>query len=169
MSTPKLLGLKSAHDLAGARVRLTREARNGFHILPCGSVGFIPKNRQVRNGYIELIADRCSSCGSQVCIRGLRYENLELVDQGNQAGPDMKVGATDRETIDLNGWAVGDILEGQQLGKPARILITALGEETFLCRWDYSCSGIYDEECGSTVLTEREWRKIGSKTDRKTF
>lgn len=168
MSTPKLLGLKRAHDLAGARVRLTREAKNGGHILPCGLVGFIPKNRQVRNGYIEFIADRCSSCGTQACIRGLRYEDLELVGQDNQNSSGMKVGATDRETIDLNGWAVGDILEGQQLAKPARILITALGEETFLCRWDYSCSGVYGEECGSTVLTEREWRKVGSKADRKS-
>lgn len=71
-------------------------------------------------------------------------------------------GHTERETIELNNWAVGDILEGEQGGVAARILITAIGESTFLCKWDYQCNGCYEEEDGSTTLFHRNWRKVGT-------
>lgn len=74
----------------------------------------------------------------------------------------MKIGDTQRETLKLNGWGVGDILEGDEGSGPNRILITAIGESTFLCKWDYQCNGEYDEECGSTVLDCREWKKVGT-------
>lgn len=74
----------------------------------------------------------------------------------------MIIGKTERETIELNGWGVGDILEGDEGYGPQRILITAIGEEGFLCRWDRDCSGQYGEESGSATLRVREWKKIGA-------
>lgn len=75
----------------------------------------------------------------------------------------MLRGKTQRETLELNGWGVGDILEGDEGHGPSRILITAIGEETFLCRWDYRCDGNYHRESGNTTLACREWRKVGSR------
>jgi hypothetical protein len=49
----------------------------------------------------------------------------------------MKRGKTERETLDLNGWGVGDILEGDEGYGPSLIKITSVGEERFLCRWNY--------------------------------
>lgn len=71
-------------------------------------------------------------------------------------------GKTEKETLELNGWGVGDILEGDEGYGPQRILITAIGEERFLCKWDRRANGEYDEESGSTTLRFREWRKVGS-------
>jgi hypothetical protein len=75
----------------------------------------------------------------------------------------MKYGRTEADTLRLNGWGVGDILEGQEGQSTHRIWITSVGQETFLCRWDYSCSGDYGEEEGNTTLDLREWRKVGHK------
>lgn len=72
----------------------------------------------------------------------------------------MKPGKTEKETLALNGWGVGDILEGDEGYGPARIIITAIGEERFLCRWDYKCTGIYAKETGGTTLNLREWKKV---------
>ena len=72
----------------------------------------------------------------------------------------IKLGSTEKETLLLNGWGVGDILEGDEGYGPDRIIITAIGEERFLCKWDYKCKGDYGEECGSTTLVCREWRKV---------
>lgn len=69
-------------------------------------------------------------------------------------------GKTQKETLELNSWGVGDILEGDEGHGPQRILITAIGEETFLCKWDYKCNGIYAKESGSTTLAFREWKKV---------
>lgn len=41
-----------------------------------------------------------------------------------------------------------------------RILITAMGEQRFLCKWDYKCRGIYADESGNTTLSCREWKKV---------
>ena len=41
-------------------------------------------------------------------------------------------GKTEKETIELNGWGVGDILEGDEGYGPDRIKITAIGEDKFL-------------------------------------
>lgn len=72
----------------------------------------------------------------------------------------MKRGKTDRETLDLNGWGVGDILEGDEGFGPDRIKITAIGEQRFLCRWDYKCNDDFKEESGITTLAMREWKKV---------
>lgn len=69
-------------------------------------------------------------------------------------------GKTEAETLKLNGWGVGDILEGDEGHGPDRVKITTIGEEGFLCRWDYKCKDIWSEEKGNTTLTCREWKKI---------
>lgn len=72
----------------------------------------------------------------------------------------MKKGKTERETLDLNGWGVGDVLEGDEGTGPERIKVTAIGEETFLCRWFDRQSGTYRDERGNTTLNYRTWRKV---------
>ncbi len=69
-------------------------------------------------------------------------------------------GSTEKETLILNGCGIDDILEGDEGHGPSRIKITAIGEERFLCKWDYKCNGIYDRESGSTTLVCREWVKV---------
>ena len=73
----------------------------------------------------------------------------------------MLYGKTERETIELNGWKVGDILEGGEGYGTDRILITAIGDEEFLCKWDEGCSGSFGKETCCTTLNCREWRKVG--------
>ena len=75
---------------------------------------------------------------------------------------DMKLGKTERETLELNNWVVGDILEGDEGEGADRILITAIGEERFLCKWDYKCKGVYAKESGCTTLNARKWSKVGT-------
>lgn len=74
----------------------------------------------------------------------------------------MIYGQTEVETLQLNGWGVGDILEGDEGYGPQRILITAIGEDKFICKWDYKCNGEYAEESGNTTLTHREWKLVDS-------
>lgn len=71
----------------------------------------------------------------------------------------MIQGKTERETLDLNGWTVGDILEGDEGFGPDQIRITAIGEERFLCRWKYQNQDYWSRESGNTTLSCREWRK----------
>ena len=75
----------------------------------------------------------------------------------------MKRGKTEAETLTLNGWGVGDILEGEKDGSVRRILITAIGEELFMCRWDKGFGGDFGSEHGATILGMREWKKVGQK------
>ena len=75
----------------------------------------------------------------------------------------MLRGTTEVETLRFNGWKVGDILEGDEGHGPDRILITAIGSERFLCRWDHKCKGRFGEESGNTTLTCREWKKVEEK------
>lgn len=72
----------------------------------------------------------------------------------------MKRGKTEAETLKLNGWGVGDILEGSESGRHDRILITGVGDTRFMCRWDNGSKGKFGEERGNTVLSAREWRKV---------
>lgn len=72
----------------------------------------------------------------------------------------MKRGKTEAETLRLNGWGVGDVLEGDEGHGPDRIKITAIGDEFFLCHWDYGATGEYQRESRNTTLTCREWRKV---------
>jgi len=78
----------------------------------------------------------------------------------------MKRGNTEVETLHLNGWGIGDILEGTFTCFEGdiitnRIKIITLGEEMFICRWDRLDGKGYREENGSTALTHMEWKKIG--------
>lgn len=74
----------------------------------------------------------------------------------------MKYGKTERATLELHGWGVGDILEGD--GEyPQRIKITAIGEEAFLCRVAQRKKGgfsTFGEEEGNFTLTCRNWVKV---------
>ncbi|MGO2235556.1 MAG: DUF7241 domain-containing protein [Marinomonas sp.] len=72
----------------------------------------------------------------------------------------MLRGKTEKETLDLNGWGVGDVLEGDEGHGPSRILITTIGEELFLGKWDYKCDGEYGEESGRITLAFRNWKKV---------
>lgn len=72
----------------------------------------------------------------------------------------MKYGQTEAETLKLNGWGVGDVLEGDEGRGPDRIIITAIGETRFLCKWDYGATGTYDRESGNTTLRCRDWRRV---------
>ena len=73
----------------------------------------------------------------------------------------MKRGKTERETLELNEWGIGDILEGDEGYGPQWVVITAIGEETFLCRWKCRADEGFRHESGSTTLTCRDWRKVG--------
>lgn len=72
-------------------------------------------------------------------------------------------GKTEADTLRLNGWGVGDILEGDEGYGPQRIRITGIGEELFLCRWLYKKG--WSDESGNTTLSCREWKKVGSIHD----
>jgi len=83
----------------------------------------------------------------------------------------MKRGRTQAETLHLNDWSIGDILEGTEsngLGwsNTSRIMITKIGEEQFLCRWDYMKGNGWEPESGGTTLTCREWKKVGQDNER---
>jgi len=75
----------------------------------------------------------------------------------------MQRGKTEAETIQLNGWVVGDILEGDEGYGPERIWITCVGEDHFFCRWDRKCDGQFGRESRNTTLSCREWKKVGHK------
>lgn len=71
-------------------------------------------------------------------------------------------GRNEAETLRLNNWGVGDILEGDEGNGPDRIRITCIGEENFGCRWDYKCTGTWNRESFNTTLSCREWRKVNA-------
>lgn len=73
----------------------------------------------------------------------------------------MLRGKTEKETLELNNWRIGDVLEGDEGHGPQRIHITAIGEKGFLSKWDYNCDGSYEEETGNTTLSFRTWKKVG--------
>ncbi len=72
----------------------------------------------------------------------------------------MKQGETEVETLRINGWGVGDVLEGDDGFGVDRIKITAIGEQKFLCKWDYKATGVYSDESGATTLRCRGWKKV---------
>lgn len=73
-------------------------------------------------------------------------------------------GNTEVETLKLNGWTVGDVLEGTEFSgawqATHRIRITAIGEQKFLCLWDYLDGDGFVRESGSTTLAHRKWKKV---------
>jgi hypothetical protein len=72
----------------------------------------------------------------------------------------MKKGKTEVDTLRINGWGVGDILEGDEGYGPVKIRITAIGEEKFLCKWLYTTG--WGDESGNTTLLHRDWKKVDS-------
>lgn len=73
----------------------------------------------------------------------------------------MEKGKNDRETCELNGFVVGDVIEGDEGYGPSRILITAIGQESLLAR---CLSHPGKPVCGHGeslwTLSYREWKKI---------
>jgi hypothetical protein len=90
----------------------------------------------------------------------------------------MKRGKTQAETLHLNDWSIGDILEGTEVTHGIglqlytvtnRILITCIGDDEFLCKWDYNDGKGFDRpETGNTTLFCREWKKVGEDAERKS-
>ena len=80
MTDKKYLGLKNAQELSGKRVILKRPIKNGLGEMPEGTVGIVNNVRgYVKDGKIEFLADKCSCCGFQWFVGGLRYTDLELL------------------------------------------------------------------------------------------
>jgi len=77
----------------------------------------------------------------------------------------MKRGRTEVETLKLNEWVPGDILEGDEGHGPDQIKIIAMGNEKFICQWRDRETGLFDRESNNTTLTCREWRKVGHDPD----
>lgn len=72
----------------------------------------------------------------------------------------MNRGKTEAETLRLNGWGPGDILEGDEGYGPEQIKIIVVGGEKFICRWKHLGADAFGPETGTTTLTCREWRKV---------
>lgn len=73
----------------------------------------------------------------------------------------MERGRTEVETLKLNGWGLGDILEGDEGYGPDQIKIIAMGNENFICQWRNRETGAFERESSNTTLSCREWRKVG--------
>jgi len=67
----------------------------------------------------------------------------------------MKRGETDADTCRINGWVVGDRLEGDEGFGPDVIEITAIGEKLILAK----CITRSEGEMTWT-LTCRDWKKV---------
>lgn len=72
----------------------------------------------------------------------------------------MKYGKNEAETLRLNNFGVGDVLEGNEGYGLDRIIITAIGQEHFLCKWDHLVTGTFGREVGHTTLIHRDWKKV---------
>ena len=77
----------------------------------------------------------------------------------------MNRGKTEVETLKLNGWSLGDILEGDEGYGPDQIKIIAMGHENFICQWRDLETGLFSRESCNTTLRCREWRKVGHDPD----
>lgn len=85
--TTKYLGMKTANELAGAAVRLTRPVKNGLGQMPAGATGVIDNAAGfVKDGKLRFLADKCSCCGLQLSISGMSYSDFELIAPKNQVG-----------------------------------------------------------------------------------
>lgn len=81
----------------------------------------------------------------------------------------MLRGTNEVATLRLNGWGVGDILEGTDITGTDCIVITAIGATNFLCRWVIRRTGKLGIESSNTTLNAREWKKIGNIFDDLTI
>ena len=75
----KYCGLKSANELAGRRVKLTRTVSNGLGEMPAGTEGVVDCT-SVRNGHIKFKADKCKCCEFQWRVGSLSYDDLEIIN-----------------------------------------------------------------------------------------
>lgn len=75
----------------------------------------------------------------------------------------MIYGKNQAEILHLNGWSVGDILEGDYVCGSQRIKITGIGEELFLYRWLYKTG--WSDESINTIWNLKEWKKVGNIHD----
>ncbi|GBO89244.1 DUF7241 domain-containing protein [Marinobacter salsuginis] len=73
----------------------------------------------------------------------------------------MNRGKTEADTLKINGWGPGDILEGDEGYGPDQIKIIAVGNERFIGQWRNRETGDFDRESPNITLTCREWRKVG--------
>lgn len=73
----------------------------------------------------------------------------------------MKRGKTEADTLKINGWGPGDILEGDEGYGPEQIKIIVVGHERFIGQWRNRETGDFDPETPNITLTCREWRKVG--------
>lgn len=76
----KYLGLSSAKEVSGKRVRLLRDAQNGYGKIPAGTVGVIETGYNIRDGRLHFMADKCDCCNIQMRIGGMSYNDFELID-----------------------------------------------------------------------------------------
>jgi len=67
----------------------------------------------------------------------------------------VKRGHTEAETCKLNGWVVGDVLEGDEGDGTERMVISAIGALRLLGHR----VGEPSTEC-SWTLSRRDWRKV---------
>lgn len=80
----------------------------------------------------------------------------------------MKKGFSEANTLQLNQWGIGDVLEGRENDTTHRIIIHAVGTDNFLCQWyklDNSEWITMNDESGNTSLNHREWKWLGNVFD----
>lgn len=94
------------------------------------------------------------------CLVAIRDESpsyislIQDLEEAIEEPPKMKRGKNDKETCALNGWKVGDVLEGTEGDKTDRITIHYIGPVMLICHWERHGMEL------STDLGFREWRKV---------
>jgi len=81
----------------------------------------------------------------------------------------MKVGKNDAETLRLNGWGVGDVIERETYRRDViQLLITAIGEEEVLVRPKLATAPVFGAETVGHIsfLTDHPWRRVQEKAER---
>lgn len=68
---------KLKRDYAGKRVRTLREFRNGWGVIPVGSLAVI--DHQSPKGS-SLVIDTCSCCGLKPVISAIKASDIEFVE-----------------------------------------------------------------------------------------
>lgn len=82
----------------------------------------------------------------------------------------MKIGKNDAETLRLNGWGVGDVIERETgFGDVVQVRITAVGEENILIRHKGGISQEFGAETTGRFLVwaveGRPWWKVQESGD----
>lgn len=117
--------------------------------------------------------DKTAKLAKDLNICGLLNEGIIISDDSitvghytdiEQSNKMKRVSGNEVATLRANGWGVGDILRGEENGKPDFIVITSIGESNFECRWLQEKQGqnFWRESRSSTTLSCREWVKVGN-------